>query len=154
MRSDIRRSPGRSGHGIPSDSFHSPQGPVTPMKRRSRAALVVLVAALLSACGGSTSPQQLTVDGNWLGTTGGQTLSISLASSGQSVSGTGTISAAGSASYPVTISGTFVVPTLAVAMTSAQHPSTSLAATLGGGVLAGALNGNGFADAAIVLNRQ
>jgi hypothetical protein len=122
------------------------------MKHLSSATL--LLGMLLTACGGSTSPQPLTVDGNWMGTAGGQTLSISLTSSGQSVSGSGTIAPAGSASYPVTISGTFVVPTLAVAMTSAQHPSTSLTATLGGGVLSGALNGNGFADAVIVLNKQ
>jgi hypothetical protein len=121
--------------------------------RRSWAPLILL-GLLAAACSTSTSTQPLTVDGNWQGAASGSTISISLTSSGQTVGGTGTIAASGSASYPVTISGTFVVPTLAVAMTSAQHPSISLAATLGGGVLSGALNGNGFADAVIVLNKQ
>jgi hypothetical protein len=121
--------------------------------RRAWAPLILL-GFLAAACSGSTSTQPLTVDGNWQGSASGQTLSISLTTSGQAVNGTGSVSATGSATYLVTISGTFVVPTLAVAMTSAQHPTMSLTATLGGGVLSGALNGNGFNDAVIVLTKQ
>jgi hypothetical protein len=122
------------------------------MKRLSSATLLLL-GVLNTGCGGSTAPQA-GVDGNWQGSTGGQTVSISLASSGLAVSGSGTITPAGLPSYDVTISGTFVVPTLAVTMTSAQHPSIGLTSTVGNGTMSGALNGAEFVDAVIVLNRK
>jgi hypothetical protein len=114
---------------------------------------MILLGLFTLACHGTTSPHT-TVDGNWQGSTQGQTLTITLTSSGQSVNGSGTIAPSGSAGYALTIGGTYVVPTLAVTLTSAQHPSISLAATLGNDILAGALNGAGFADAVIVLRRM
>lgn len=114
---------------------------------------IAVVAGLSLGCGGSTSPRT-TVDGGWQGIAGADTVTITLASTGQSVSGSGTIAVAGSTPYPVTISGTFVVPTLAVTLTSTQHAPLTLAATLGNGTLAGALDGGAYADVVIVLRRK
>ena len=122
------------------------------MKALRRFGLALLATGAL-ACGDSTAPR-LTVDGTWQGTAGADTVTITLATSGQSVSGSGTIAVAGAAAYPVTVAGTFVVPTLAVTLTAAQHPALSLATTLGNGTMAGALDGGAYVDVVIVLRRK
>ena len=117
--------------------------------------LLVLILALVGACGDSTGPAIATPVGLWSGTSEGITLRLLLAPPERgSFSGSGTITTP-TRSHSVTATGTHV------------HPHVSLTLMIGGfedinfqgqfegrNEIVGTLNGSGFADLALTLQRQ
>lgn len=127
--------------------------------RRQRSIIAVLAIAALVACGGGdkgTAPVP-TVVGSWAGsfpisTTQNATLSFVLTQTGGAVSGTGQI-ASGTTTIPLTITGTFAAPSLALTMNATGYSSSSFAGTVSGTSMTGTLNGSGFSNQAVTLTR-
>ncbi len=125
--------------------------------------LIVLAAALvLTACGGGdgvTPPATVDVEGTWAGTfpadDGSQevSLTMNLTDTEGAVSGDGTlVTSAGS--FPLTISGTYDSPRLALAITTPGFDLVSLVAIVAEESMTGTIGGGGFNNETFTLDKQ
>jgi hypothetical protein len=123
--------------------------------------LIVLAAALtLAACGDGgaiTPPETVDVEGTWAGTFQADSqdvsLTMNLTESGGAVTGDGTlVTSAGS--FPLTITGTYDSPRLALAITTPGFDLVSLVAIVGEESMTGTIGGGGFGNESFTLGRQ
>jgi hypothetical protein len=122
--------------------------------------LVLALLVFVAACGGdSTGPTKIEAEGAWQGTindNGGNqigTMSLTLTETSGNVSGTGNLSNAGTG-IAVTASGTYSQPNLSLNLTTPGFSATNLTATVGQRTMTGTLNGSGFVNSAITLQRR
>jgi hypothetical protein len=116
-----------------------------------RSLLSVFAALAIAGCGSSTAPKP-TVNGTWVGSSSGLTMSVTLSQSGSQVTGTGQLS--GGATIPVTITGGFDVPNLTIQLSSSGFEPTDYTGTLSKGTITGTLNGSGFDNLSMTLTKQ
>jgi hypothetical protein len=116
-----------------------------------------LATAALLACGGDSGPSAPNVEGSWTGTvtgtTGSGTLTFSATETDGTVTGNGTLSAS-AGSLPLTVSGTFAAPTASLVLHAEGFEDVNLTGTVSESELTGTLNGSGFQNTAITLQRQ
>ena len=127
-----------------------------------RRILVVAFALILTACGsgdGITPPKALDAEGTWSGTfpaSGGSqnvSLTMDLTETNGAVTGNGTlVTSAGS--FPLTITGTYESPRLALAITTPGFDLVSLVAIVGEQSMTGTIGGGGFTNETFTLDRQ
>jgi hypothetical protein len=127
-----------------------------------RRLIVVTFALVLAACGGGdgiTLPATIDAEGTWSGTfppnDGGQDVSLTMAltETDGAVTGTGTlVTSAGS--FPLTITGTYDSPRLALAITTPGFDPVSLVAIVGAQSMTGTIGGGGFSNEIVTLDRQ
>ncbi|HEY8259128.1 MAG TPA: hypothetical protein VIG08_15835 [Gemmatimonadales bacterium] len=123
---------------------------------------MIAVAALLvlAACGGGdgiTPPDPIDVEGTWDGTFQADSqdvsLTLNLTESNGTVNGDGTlITSAGT--FPLTITGTYDSPRLALAITTPGFDLVSLVAIVGKDSMTGTIGGGGFDNQIFTLDRQ
>lgn len=123
------------------------------LQRRLRASAFIVTAVLIAACKDSTAPQP-SPHGNWSGTTDGMTLNLNLTVNGGTVTGTGSF-VGGGETFPLSVTGDFSHPIVALTLSSTQFApvaftSVSVTAT----TMTARLNGSGFENDAIILNRK
>jgi hypothetical protein len=127
------------------------------MLRRSYVASLVALAVLIGACGSSDKsggPSLPTHDGTWSGYNAGITLTATLDQAGSQVTGNGNF-ASTTASFAVTIVGTYVHPNVALTMSSPGFEDVNFSgAFTDNDSIAGTLNGSGFNGFAITLNKN
>lgn len=116
------------------------------------------LAALLWACGGddSSGPSTPDIAGAWSGTVQPSgTLVLNLSETNGNVTGNGTLTAPG-VGVSITASGTYVRSTASASLTlsSPGFETVNLNATVTDTKMVGSLNGSGFVNAAISLDRQ
>jgi hypothetical protein len=119
-----------------------------------RRLLATFAFASLAACSGLGGELDQRVDGTWVGTSNGVSISMSLIETGN-VTGIATMSGGtvGSRSYAVT--GAYKPPTLSATLSgSAPGDTITMAATVSGKSIVGTLSGGGFAGNAVALQRQ
>lgn len=112
---------------------------------------IAIVALLLVGC---EDPPPSPV-GSWTGTSGTQTIKMTLGMTGSSVSGSGSITTP-SGPRALTINGTFVSPTLSVTLApGGTTQPINLTATMNreGTAMSGTLNGSGFSGEFIGFTR-
>ena len=116
---------------------------------------------LTAACGGdgSSGPTRVEAEGSWTGSikdnSGSQvgTLTLTLTETNGSVSGNGNL-ASSSEALAVTASGTYSPPNLSLNLSAPGFETVNLSATVGEQTMTGTLNGSGFVNSGITLNRQ
>jgi len=119
-----------------------------------RRILAALVFTSLAACSGLGGDLDQHVDGTWVGTSNGQSITMSLVQT-SGVTGIASISGGTSGTRSLAVSGTFVNPTLAATLSSGAPGDTiRLDATVTGKAMVGTLTGSGFTGNGIALQRQ
>ena len=123
--------------------------------------LVLLpIVATLAACGSgddATGPDlTLTVTGSWTGTTGQITLQLTLSEqAGGNVVGSGNISAPGVSFALTVLNGTHAYPSLSLTLGATGVEDMNLSGTVTSATtIAATLNGSGFNNVNITLNKQ
>jgi hypothetical protein len=94
------------------------------------------------------------VDGSWSGTTGGQTLTLTLVENSNVVTGTGLITNTPTGTRALVVTGTYSAPSATLTMSSGSTSPFNLKATATTKTLAGAMNGSGFTGEIFVLTRM
>ena len=125
------------------------------------------VVVLLAACGGAqttepeTEPETPSATGAWSGAMvtpfgAARTITMSLQETGTEVSGSGDISdAVGDPYYTFTVTGTHVHPTIALSLSSPGFAPISVEGSLTDATtIAATLNGSGWVDTPVTLERQ
>ena len=115
-----------------------------------RSLLTVFIALAIAGCGSSTAPKP-TVNGTWIGSLSGLTMTLT-SQTGTQVTGNGQLS--GSSTIPVTVTGGFDVPNLTIQLSSSGFQPTNYTGTLSQHTITGALNGSGFDNLSLTLTRQ
>jgi hypothetical protein len=80
-------------------------------------------------------------------------MTLTLTEATGTVSGSGNLSSS-SAAVAVTASGTYSPPSLSLNLSAAGFETVNLSATVGEQTMSGTLNGSGFVNSGITLNRQ
>jgi hypothetical protein len=122
-----------------------------------RRLLVALLLASAASCDTlSTDIRNNTVDGTWRGTVSGQTLTLNLQQSGQTLAGSGTLVTPGAPAQTrnMSVSGNYTKPSLTLTMLSGSDPNLTLTGTVEGDSFLGNLTGGTFAGAAIAMLRD
>jgi hypothetical protein len=114
--------------------------------------MAVLLAGLMSCSKSATEPKP-TVTGTWTGIRGSQLFTLSLVDNSGVVAGSGTLTNTPTGTRALTISGTFIAPTMTITMSSGTLQPISLVATVTGKSMGGTLTGSGFTGEAIELTR-
>lgn len=122
-----------------------------------RVLLFSLALILFVGCGGDdgddlTGPEPPSVTGGWSGSSQGIDMTMSLSQTGTDVTGDCTMSGP-TASINLSVSGSFSNPALNVTMTNAGYEPATFVGTLNGNTITGTINGSGFQDFPITLNR-
>ena len=118
-----------------------------------RRLLAALAFSALAACSGIGGELGQRIEGIWVGNSNGQSVTMTLVQS-SGVTGIATIGT-GSSSRSLSVSGTFVSPTLAATLSGGAAADTiRLDATVTGKAMVGTLSGSGFNGNAIALQRQ
>ena len=123
-----------------------------------RAPLAVLALLVLAACSDSNEPSRIEVEGSWTGqftTSGGTavTLNMTLIETAGAVTGNSTLVSSGG-SLAETVTGTYSPPSVSLNFHSEGFSDSNLAGTVGETTLTGTLNGSGFNNIALTLQRQ
>ena len=119
----------------------------------------VLLTLALLACGsdGGTEPDESLAEGTWVGTITGDAqegvLHWSLQDTNGDISGSGSLSTTNDA-VALTIEGTFSAPTLTLTIHPQGFEDISFSGMVGGGSMKGRLNGAGFMNRTVTLDRQ
>ncbi len=118
---------------------------------------LVALALSMTACGGdSNEPSTPEVEGSWSGTVQPSgTLVLNLTETDGNVTGNGTLTAPG-LGLPITASGTYTrsIASTSMTLSSPGFETMNLNATITEQRMVGFLNGSGFTNAAITLDRQ
>ncbi len=116
--------------------------------------LAVLGMLALAGCGGDSGPAPIQAEGNWQGTTqNGTVLALTLTETNGAVQGTGTFTTP-SESIPLTGTGTYVEPQLSFTIAAEGFNNLNLTTTVGESRMTGTLNGSGFLNESISLDRK
>jgi hypothetical protein len=119
-----------------------------------RRLLATLAFTSLLACSGLGGELDQRIDGTWVGTSNGTSISMSLVQTGN-VTGIATLSGGTGGARSLAVSGTFASPTLNAVLTNgAPGDSIALSATINGKSMVGTLSGGGFTASALALQRQ
>jgi hypothetical protein len=115
--------------------------------------LVLGVALSMLACGGSdTTAPPPTVNGTWLASGAGASISLTLADVGGIVSGSGQLVEA--ATYPLSITGSDVGATFNLAITSPGQRSPTFIGTVNATTMSGMYTTSGFTGQTVVFTKQ
>ena len=119
--------------------------------------LLFLTAAIaLIACNGdSLLPPVMTADGEWTGTQNGYALSFNMSQVDSNVAGSTALAGVGG-SFSGTVTGTFVYPNLHLTILVPQFENFTYDGTMSASkaVIAGVLNGSGFANTEIDVHKK
>ncbi len=125
-----------------------------------RLGLVGVVLTLASlGCGGEggTEPNDSLAEGNWVGTITGDAqegvLEWSLQDADGAISGDGNLSTTNDA-VPLAIEGSYRAPTLTLTIHPQGFDDISFSGMVGAGSMKGRLNGAGFINRTVTLDRQ
>lgn len=127
--------------------------------RALRALAACILVYGIAACGGdSNGPKRIEVEGSWSGTVvddngASDGLSLALTETNGSVTGNGTF-IAGTTSVAVQASGTYAPPTVSLTISAPSFEPVNLTASVDESKMAGTINGSGFLNAAVNLQRQ
>lgn len=123
------------------------------MLRTSRFVLSAIVALAAASCGDDPDP---TVSGAWLGISQGVTLQLTLSQNDMgTVTGSGTIASEATTTALTVGSGTHVYPNLSLTLQLTGFEDMNYTGTLSSPTtISGSLNGSGFDDFAINLEKQ
>lgn len=125
---------------------------------RTMRALICALLLVTAACGSSSSaaptPPPPTVTGIWSGALPLQTLTLQLNHSSGAVTGSGIITNTPTGDHSLSVSGTFLNPSLVVSMTNVSLSPVSFSGNLSGTSIIGVLNGGGFVNTPITLNKK
>lgn len=116
--------------------------------------LLCAIALSVGACSSSSGPSAggtADVTGSWSGAGSGWTLSLDLTQTGDSVSGSGTLTGVGS--FSLTVEGKMQGATLRASLAIPSYDPISYAGTVSGNEMTGSLRGDGFMDLPIVISR-
>jgi len=119
----------------------------------------ILLALALTGCGddGGNEPEHSEAEGAWAGTITGDAqegrLEWTLQDTDGNISGNGTLSTA-TASVALTIEGTFSPPNLTLVVSPQGVEDFSFFGTVGEESMKGRLNGAGFVNRTVTLDRQ
>ena len=123
--------------------------------------MVGLTLVLAMACGGNgpTTPPVAVeaIAGSWtgqvpVGGAGYATLTLTLTHSNGNVSGNGMMGV-GTTQLPQTVTGSYVGSTISLTLTSTGYSPMNFTGQVGTNRMTGLLNGSGFVNAAVTLNR-
>jgi len=116
-----------------------------------------LLTLALLGCSGDSGPSQSQAEGSWAGTlTGGAfegTIEWTLRDNGGHISGNGTLRTAVDAEA-LSIEGAFTPPNLTLTIHSQRFEDFDFSGTVGEQTMKGRLNGSGFLNRAVTLDRQ
>ena len=121
--------------------------------------VAVLLTLAPLGCGGDagTEPDESLAEGAWVGTITGDAqegvLEWSLQDADGDISGNGSLSTTNDM-VPLTIEGTYSAPNLTLAIHPQGFEDISFSGTVGGGSMKGRLNGAGFINRTVTLDRQ
>jgi hypothetical protein len=125
--------------------------------------LAFAIALTVVGCGGDDNliepPPPAGVEGSWSGTfkadsgTQDVSLSLELADSEGTVTGTGTLVSKAS-SFPLKAAGNFDSPRLSLLLTTPGFDPVSLVALVGAEDMVGTIGGGGFKNESLTLDRQ
>lgn len=121
----------------------------------------ILCSILLFACGGgdSVAPARVEAEGVWSGVirdnggTAAGTLVLTLSETNGAVTGNGNVTTASDA-FAITTTGTYAPPSLSLTVRATGFQDMNLTATVGETNMTGTLNGSGFLNSGITLNRN
>lgn len=120
--------------------------------------LPLAVVLSLGACGddGPAAPEVPTATGRWLGTASGISFDLTLSEAANgSVSGSGSASSASGAISFTVRSGTHAHPSISLTLGGEGFEDANLQGTFSSNnVISGTLNGSGFNNFGLTLNRQ
>lgn len=119
------------------------------------------VALLLSlgACSGDgptappPPPPPPSMSGAWTGTSGGITFTFTLNESSGSLVGSGNMSN-GANAVALTVTGTSAHPSISMTWSAPGYQPINFQGTRSGNSVVGAMNGSGFVNSALTLNKQ
>jgi hypothetical protein len=116
---------------------------------------LALMLALLAACGdGPTDPPIPSLTGRWTGTTGDIAVDLTLTETGGALSGSGHL-AAPSMSLAITATGTHAHPNVSMTIRAQGYEDMDYSGTMSGdAAIVGRLNGSGFTNEGLTLNRR
>ena len=120
-----------------------------------RRVVAVLALVFFAACDSITNLQYNEVEGTWRGVVAGQTLTLSLQQSGQTLAGSGTlVNTAPASTTNLSLSGDYTKPTLTLTLLPFGGGSAiSLEGLVEGDSFVGNLSGGAFTSAAIAMAR-
>ena len=127
-----------------------------------RPTIALAFALVLGACssgGGITPPASVDAEGTWAGHfpagSGGQDVSLTLVLTETDgvVTGTGTL-VTSTGSHPLTVTGTYDAPRLALGITTPGFDPVSVVAIVGEQSMTGTIGGGGFNNESFTLDRQ
>ncbi len=125
-------------------------------RSRSRILVMVSLALAMIGCSGgdSNAPKTpTTVTGTWVGTSSGATVNLVLTENSGTVSGSGTM-VAGTASIALTVAGSHNGASVSLTFKTSGFQDTNLTGTFAGNSITGTLNGSGFVNEPVTLQRQ
>jgi hypothetical protein len=122
--------------------------------------LLAGLTLLIAACGGdsgSTEPDVPDVQGQWNGpintNVGSGNLALTLNEANGNITGSGTLTVTGDA-LALTVTGNYAPPNVSLQMTSPGFEPMNLSGTVNEDEINGTLNGSGFVNIAVTLDRQ
>jgi hypothetical protein len=115
----------------------------------------IMLVAMLAACGDSpTGPDRVSINGTWVGSSSGMTVTVTMNEAGGTVSGSGNISATGG-STATQVHGTRAGANLSLTLSAQGYEPTNFTGTIQSNTLiTGSLTGSGFNNMAITFNKQ
>lgn len=120
-----------------------------------RSVLLTLVFATLTACdSGPTEPPIPSLTGRWTGTSGEMAVDITLTETDGSLTGSGNLTW-DSGSLAVTTTGTHAHPNVSMTIRATGYQDIDYTGSMSGdAAISGRLNGSGFTNAGLTLNRR
>lgn len=115
--------------------------------------LIALMATLLGACGGDSTAPEPSIVGTWSGALQTGTMTVTLSLNESAISGSGSLIGP-SESIAMTVTGTFSRPNVSLNMVAVGYEPMNYTGTLDEDVILGRINGSGFVNVTVNLNRQ
>ncbi len=121
--------------------------------------LLILLTLMLTGCGddGPSEPDTPAVQGQWNGVintnAGSGSLSLTLNEANGNITGSGTLTVTGDA-IALTVTGNYAPPNVSLQMTAPGFEPMNLSGAVNEDEIAGTLNGSGFVNIAVTLDRQ
>lgn len=112
---------------------------------------VVTIAMALGCSGSSTAPAP-TLNGAWSGSSGGVAFQMTLAQSGNAVTGSGSVD--NGTTHALTVTGTVTGANFSLTITPSGLTTSNYAGTFVDRTMTGSLNGSGFTGSAMVMVRS